>query len=178
MWMPIVNCAELLDQVVPPRTPKISRIRVSCVANAAPAPRPVARAQRMRFAVASTPKQGTYGGSTSPMGEDKEAKNEAAGCVAVNGPCPGGEASSCTHVRTSAALQRIARTECICSIYPLWCCTDSNFCKQASTSLPCCKAPCMPSLGWAPVSVRSCTFLRSLSRSHELDVLTQGRSGG
>ena len=51
------------------------------VIHAAPSPRPVARAQRMRFAVASTPKQGTYGGSTSPEGEDKQAKNEAAGCV-------------------------------------------------------------------------------------------------
>ena len=34
--------------------------------------------------MASTPKQGTYAGNTSPEGEDKQAKNEVAGCVSTS----------------------------------------------------------------------------------------------
>lgn len=48
-----------------------------CVTGAAA--RPQGGALRARQIMRSTPKQGTYEGSSSPMGEDKQAKNMEAG---------------------------------------------------------------------------------------------------
>jgi len=43
--------------------------------------RPQARAQRMHQIMRSVPKQGTYGGSSQPMGEEKQAKTNEQGAA-------------------------------------------------------------------------------------------------
>ena len=104
------------------------------MAYAAPAPRPVARAQRLRFAVASTPKQGTYGGSTSPEGEDKQAKNEAAGCAMIVTLVASWQRLICGNVLHADfnALQ----AERPCSTSHLWPCTGNNWCSVRSKPTP------------------------------------------
>jgi len=71
---------------------------------------------------------------------------------------------------TSAALQRTARIERICSISRLWCHTDRNF--SALLLMP------VHAMVWAPTLYGNCMFLCSLSCSHELDLLLQGRTRG